>query len=78
MNTKITPELRQILIAALVDGEVGMKECGCTLLTIDGIPATEREKELWNEYVLITHLKRRIIRKGLSVGFIDLSLITSE
>lgn len=75
MKTKITSELRQVLIAALVDGEVGLKELGCTLLTLDGIPATEREKELWNEYVSLTSEQKKLIREGLAVGYIDLSII---
>lgn len=75
MNTKITPELRQVLIAALVDGEVGLKELGCTLLTLNGIQATEREKELWNEYVSLSDDQKRLIREGLAVGYIDLSII---
>lgn len=72
MREKITPELRQVLIAALVDGSVGMKELGYTLQTIEGRTASGQEKEDWNNYIGLDSEKRDEIRLGLHNGFIDI------
>lgn len=72
MNMKITPRLRQHLIVALVDGSIGMKEMGYSLLSVEGVPATEQEKEDWNEYIALDDEMRDEIRLGLHSGYIDI------
>ncbi len=74
-RTEITPELRQTFIEALVDGVIGLKECGCVLQTIEGVPATPSEQDNWNEYVVVNNEKRNLIREGLAAGFIDLDAL---
>lgn len=77
MKTKITPELRQVLIAALVEGEVGLKELGYSLQEIEGVPASASERESWNNYVPVNDEMRDQIRKSLSAGYIDLCSLIS-
>jgi hypothetical protein len=72
MLEKITPELRHILIKALIDEEINLKAIGCRLVSIDDRPATEQEKEDWSDFKNLSNEAKVTIRQGLRRERIDL------